>query len=391
MGNQDLSDYNAYLEDDFNPAVFANGLLVSTNDPDDFKIDLLSSLKRLKFDLRDINRKIKSKVENNYTDLLGEFDSLEKLSSTVSEVEPTVTQLNAANSRLDKSIVEPYTDCTQIHTAMKKIHQTSSLLRSSMFFLSLAARIEKIDKSDMELSRKPYKSLLLLSTLLYKLQKYVTENAYLKTIQLVRDYDEYKSKLISQCTSICTVNFKVIDADQDDKQSITNLMNSLMYISPESLYNSIQELMSAKTKVCVNLISRNLNNVNGLSRIFDRVSSQAKVLAILDDILRNNYWLPDESDTKQTMWDKVSENLDISVPLATVFWKDLATSLEPKFRAAISRGGPITKNLKLNSGSIKDSIVKSVLDSFGDGPSKKSKDCLEVTLMLNSTRFLDQH
>jgi hypothetical protein len=52
------ADYAALLSASFSPSSHANTLILATNDPSDRQTDLASPLKRIQYDLEEVNRRI---------------------------------------------------------------------------------------------------------------------------------------------------------------------------------------------------------------------------------------------------------------------------------------------------------------------------------------------
>ena len=383
---QDLSDYETYTDESFVPVEFANGLVVSTNDPETTNIDILTSLKRLKFDLRDLNKKIKKSIDVNYESLIDEFENLEKLSSTVNEINPALSHLNSSYMRLQKEIVDPYSECVKLHLALKKIHQTSTLIRSSLYFIALITKIEMIDSSDHSLRADNYGNLELISEHLFKLKQYISGTPYPRTLKIVRDYELFQSSLVSHCVNIGSAYLKGLTPRGYNDQGVLNVAKSLMYISPSTLYNRLQEVMTKLSSRSINLISRNFNNVDTLENVFRQVSMDAKMLTSMQNVLESNMWIEDDESSASNMWNQIQKFLDLNAPLCTIFWRDIATGIEPRLKTIIQKGGPIAGNLKDSKESIKQTVKNSVSDSLGktdDG------DSMELTIMLNSVRSLD--
>lgn len=383
----DLSDYDSYLEKDFDPIRFANGLVLSTNSQDDDNLDLQTPLKRLNFDLKDIEKRIKKSVGNNYTDLIGEWEGLEKFSKAVTALDPAVKQLNSSFGRLDEEILQPYQECDRIHSALKKIHQTSTLLRASIYFLYLISKIEEIDKSDSSLNKRPYQKLVRIAIILNQLKQHLTDSPYMKSLKLVRNYELFQQRLTSRTIDAAANGIRSFTADYDEA-SMSNPIFALLYLSPGTFYNKLQQLMSTKTNQAVTLVSRNLNNTKNMDRIFNEVSRSATMFARLDNVLRSHKYIDSNGNqTDNTIWDEVSRTLDLNVPLVTGFWRDVATGIEPKFREIASKGGPIARNLRDSKESIRSSIKRAVANSTIEGSDGNAQ--LEETLMINSTKSLD--
>lgn len=61
----DLSDFESFLSEDFNALDFANDLILSTNNFDDTAIDLATPAKRLGYDLKEADKRIKQTVSSS--------------------------------------------------------------------------------------------------------------------------------------------------------------------------------------------------------------------------------------------------------------------------------------------------------------------------------------
>ena len=383
---QDLSDYEAYTDEPFIPVDFANGLVVSTNDPETSQMDILTSLKRLKFDLRDVNKKIKKSIDENYESLIDEFENLEKLATTINEINPALSHLNSSYKRLQKEIVDPYSECVKLHLALKKIHQTSSLLRSSLYFIALITKIETIDNSEHSLCADYYKNLQLVASLLYKLKHYIASTPYPRTLKIVRDYELFQSSLISHCVNVGSSYVKGLTSREYNDQAASNVTKSLMYLSPSTLYNRLQEVLTRLSFKSINVIARNFNNVNALESVFRQVSIDAKMLTSMQNVLESINWVGQDESNVTTVWDQVQKSLDLNAPLNTIYWRDIATGIEPRLKAIVKKGGPIARNLKDSKEEIKNVVRKSVSNSLEPDD---NHDGMELTVMMNSIRCLD--
>ena len=65
----DLEDFEAYLEPDFDAINFANSLVISTNGHDNNQLDLRTPLKKLKYDLVELDKRMKWISSTNYESL----------------------------------------------------------------------------------------------------------------------------------------------------------------------------------------------------------------------------------------------------------------------------------------------------------------------------------
>ncbi|KAG7822572.1 hypothetical protein KL909_003737 [Ogataea angusta] len=384
-----MSEYAAYLED-FEPLKYANELVVSTNSVEDANLDLTTSIKRLQFDLKDVEKRLQKSASENYTTLISELDIAEDLHSTIQQFKPSLKQVNTSYARLESEILQPYNESSNLHSALRKIHQTSNLLRSSTYFIYLISRIEEIDKTDQELNKKPFKSLISLARLLNQVKIHLADSPFLKSLKLVRDYESFQQLQTAKVMDICNTHLKNLSLSYD-AQSTLNLINALSIMSSESFYNQLQQLLSLKIAAAINLIIKNLNNAKSLDKVFAEVSASGKLINQLEKVMKSNKW-QDANNTKETqgstltIYEKVNSVLQFGSSLGTLFWKDTAIGVEPKFKEIVTRGGPIARNLRQLKEEIKNLIKNAVLDSFnGD----RGPECLEVRMMLNSVASLD--
>ncbi|KAG7879193.1 hypothetical protein KL905_003413 [Ogataea polymorpha] len=384
-----MSEYAAYLED-FDPLKYANELVVSTNNVEESELDLTTSIKRLQFDLKDVEKRLQKTASENYTTLISELDTAEELHNTIQLIKPSLKQVNASYARLETEILQPYNESSNLHSALRKIHQTSNLLRSSTYFIYLISRIEEIDKTDQELNKKPFKSLISLARLLNQVKIHLADSPFLKSLKLVRDYESFQQLQTAKVMDICNTHLKNLSLSYD-AQSMLNLINALSIMSSESFYNQLQQLLSLKIAAAINLIIKNLNNTKSLDRVFAEVSASGRLINQLEKVMKSNKW-QDANNTKDTqpstltIYEKVNSVLQFGSSLGTLFWKDTAIGVEPKFKEIVTRGGPIARNLRQLKEEIKNFIKNAVLDSF-DGD--RGPECLEVRMMLNSVVSLD--
>ncbi|KAH3667287.1 hypothetical protein OGAPHI_002936 [Ogataea philodendri] len=385
-----MSEFGSYLEE-FEPLKHANELVVSTNNVDDTALDLTTSIKRLQFDLKDVDKRLQKSSNENYTSLIAELDTAQDLHTTIGELKPSLKQVNASYSRLQTEILKPYNESSNLHSALRKIHQTSNLLRSSTYFIYLVSRIEEIDKSDQKLNQKPFRSVYALARLLNQIKLHLADSPFLKSLKLVRDYETFQQLQTTKVMDVCNSHLKNLSLEYDD-QSILNLVYALSIMSSESFYNQLQQLLSLKIAGAINLIIKNLNNPRGLENVFAQVSASGKLINNLEKVMRSNKW-QDASSSKESaastvsILDKVNSVLHFGNSLGTLFWKDTAVGVEPKFKDIVHKGGPIAKNLRSIKQDIYDMVKKAVLDSFVD---EKRDDCIEVRMMLNSVASLDR-
>ena len=364
-----LDDYAAYLKDNFNPSEMANALLLETNTSADSNLDLETSLKRLEFDMKDLKSRVNATVRSGSTSIVAQMDNVSTFHSHLEVLKPSLTQLENSFARLDNEIIKPYNECTNLHSALKKIHSTNSLLRTLMFALHLLSQLEEIDKSDTSLASSPYKSLLSTARLITEFQTYTTIPS-LNTIKLIRDYTQFTSTLAKRC--IMVINNEVknmlkfptqeyasnnVSAIQSFpsltslEEAITNLITAANYLDPTSIKQIVSLMYNTATKHSTTIILRNFNNTKYLPAYIRSLQRPRLMLVALENALRNIPVSHSPSGDSTSLWEKlvISDDIEFitaSISLTSSYWRTVAIGLDAGVKEVVARGGPILRNLQ---------------------------------------------
>ncbi|KAG0680661.1 hypothetical protein C6P40_004180 [Pichia californica] len=410
---QDLSEYEQYLSKDFNAGEIANKLLIETNNIQDSEIELETSIKKLQFDIKDINFKIDNNVKNNSKNLIEEFNKIENFNNEIKIIKPSINQLNNSFKRLDNEIIKPYNECIELQFALKKVHQTNKLLRFLTFAIYLINKIEEIDKSENNLSIKPFKNLFNLTILLNEYLNYMKiSNSNLKLIKLIKDYNQFSEILIKRCQNLIQIhsknllkfpiqeyvtNLNNISNNENNEKSLLNLLSSEILIDNKNFIPLIELIYNASSKHSINLILRNLNNTKYLPGYIKSLEKPAKLISQLEKALKLIKWVDnsdnniEDNENGITVWNylilhpnlsSIFYNNDLSnISLLDKYWREIALGVDSGVREVVNKGGPIVRNLKNIKIEIEKSIEFSISSSYGD--SFKS-DKLEYIMVINS-------
>lgn len=410
---QDLLEYEQYLSKDFNAGEIANKLLIETNNIQDSEIELETSIKKLQFDIKDINFKIDNNVKNNSKNLIEEFNKIENFNNEIKIIKPSINQLNNSFKRLDNEIIKPYNECIELQFALKKVHQTNKLLRFLTFAIYLINKIEEIDKSENNLSIKPFKNLFNLTILLNEYLNYMKiSNSNLKLIKLIKDYNQFSEILIKRCQNLIQIhsknllkfpiqeyvtNLNNISNNENNEKSLLNLLSSEILIDNKNFIPLIELIYNASSKHSINLILRNLNNTKYLPGYIKSLEKPAKLISQLEKALKLIKWVDnsdnniEDNENGITVWNylilhpnlsSIFYNNDLSnISLLDKYWREIALGVDSGVREVVNKGGPIVRNLKNIKIEIEKSIEFSISSSYGD--SFKS-DKLEYIMVINS-------
>ncbi|ODQ57790.1 hypothetical protein WICANDRAFT_65138 [Wickerhamomyces anomalus NRRL Y-366-8] len=402
--NIDLSDYDTFLEPDFNPISFANDLLLATNSSQN-ELDLSTSIKRVKFDINNIDLNLEKISTDDHDNLIKEIHKSITSKELFQQITPQLDHVNSSYQRLEKDIIDPYKEATKIQDALKKLHSTSYLLRSVTYFLYLVQQIEDFSNSE-EISNTIPNNSKINTKLLVKLSKYhqqlnthISKNPNLKSLRIVREYEPIAIERTRSLLQLLKNSIKSIDERSIKSKSdieLKEIFQSLALLDKSELYNSIRELLSTNVIISVNFLTRVLNSPRNLENALDEVAKKgtliSKISKILDQIDLNSITDVESLSTssqnnvsKKSLLNDLLDSLEI-VNLLSVFWRDVAKKFELKFKETMNRGGPVAKSLSSYKEQIRASIIKKVTQS----DASISKDGIEVRMMLNSVSTLER-
>jgi len=391
----DFSDYDTFLEPDFNPIGFANDLLLATNSNQN-ELDISTSIKRVKFDINNVDLNLEKISAEEHDNIIKEIHKSNTSKELFQQLSPHLDLVNTSYQRLQKDIIDPYKEATKIQDALKKIHSTSYLLRAVTYFLYLVQQIEEITTSDSFVTPGQNSKLLVkLAKYHQQLNSHILKNPNLKSLRLVRDYEPIALEKNKQLLTILRTSVKSIDERSIKSKSeteIKEIFQAFALLDKLELYRSINDLLLTNVTVSVNLLTRVLNSPRNLENALDEVRRKGTLISqvskLLEQIPLKNVI---EQNTISTSSNKITlladllDTLEIS-NLLSIFWRDTAKKFEVKFRETMNRGGPVAKSLSSYKEQIRNSIVKKVVQS----DPTLSKDGIEVRMMLNAVSSLER-
>lgn len=388
-------DYEVYLEGSFNPIAFANTLVQATNSIHDMDIDLTTPSKRLKYDLEEVEQRISKMTSDNYQELISKASSATMTSQILPPIQTSLDHVNSSYAKLQRDILTPFYKADNIHTALRRLHSTSGLLRSLTWYLYLARQLATLLKPIKGPSAVPDnprnarqanlnaiepKNVLQAARTILEIQTQLKTEPGLRSLQVIRTHEaslsKNEQKLIKHCQNILTfysssiTNSSNFDSDPISRSSspaISNSSNfsdlppgldydsllshacySLFLLKPDTLSSSIQKFHVSQVRAAINPVSRSLSSLNVSFSKFHQaiVSASERVLVIykLDEILKSASSSSDE-ETKISLWNFISSSLDVK-NLTDVFWKDIARNLENQIRDFVHNNPNMTKSIR---------------------------------------------
>ncbi|CAN6624949.1 conserved oligomeric Golgi complex subunit 5 [Trichomonascus vanleenenianus] len=367
-------DYDLYLDEEFSAVKFANSLVLATNNPVDPEIDLDVPSKRLNYDIEEVTKLINEVAAENYEELLSQTGTVQLAQGALAPLKKNLEHINYSYSKLENDILKPYDRAQLLYTTLKKLHQTSSLLRSLTWYLYLARQLDTLVKNP--------ESLFKAAVNLYQSKQQVKLNPGLKSLHIIRVHEKtlnereqgIKARSI-QTIKACKLNNVSKFAPACLALYVLGYTTVLGTTISDYFNRQVKDTADHLTKALIALPNAFYNAAND-------ARDRAKTLESIGTILQSTN-LPafdefgEPEDTEETLYSLISKERDVD-HLASKFWRDVATEYEARLRDYVRRNEPAAKTKKRMVPTLKEAITNAVVESGFE------KDSPENRVMINA-------
>ncbi|EDO16715.1 hypothetical protein Kpol_1003p20 [Vanderwaltozyma polyspora DSM 70294] len=386
MSTTSFEDFDeSLLAEGFNVLQYTNDLINTTNviqdnDQSIFAnnintLDLNTPLKKLNFDLNEINSSIDNLIKSRSIDLINEYMKKQQFNETVDQqLKPSLDYLNISYDRLNDDILKPYEKIQKLQNVLNKIHQTSNLLRDSLVFVHLINKLNRINLSINNCQE--------LSIIHSQLSMILNENVNLITLKLIKNLNSSivipnkKNLLNFVSLSLTNESLKLDDTSINTSvdSPIAKLSNSLFILSPMDFTNTYSKIVQSIASTTTNQLSKTINSVKNLPNVYkDVVIKNALVINSLETLLKNiklenngNSNLLNEFislQRKKGSYSYQSSN-KLNKSLSELYWSSISNSYKKELEISINRGGPVGKSLINNKNLILNVINENMKEKF---------------------------
>ncbi|SCU88473.1 LADA_0E10374g1_1 [Lachancea dasiensis] len=360
-----LKDFEEYLADDFNAVRACSELIKASNvDPESSELDLVTSIKKVGYNIDEVDKRIESVIKANSLNLVDVFDN-RKLAQEKSResLSSSVEYLSMSYSRLEKDVLKPYEQCTQLQAALSKIHQTSSLLRDVLIFMHLVRQIAQntISASEKEI---PDQNLLILASIHSQIQMELSSNPSMRALRLVKKHElETVGPSRRETLRVLTetlLRYCGESSNPQEQHDTGRLLSALYKLSQKDFISTIDKVVQLRVNSSCQTLSKTITSIRNFPHALQEAIVQAHQLANVEDTLRmtpaeNTNLLQEHSSHKKY------------ASLTHIFWNRVAKSFKRDFEISYHRGGPVGKSLASNSKMIIDSIEEMIARESAKG------------------------
>ena len=359
----DLEDFESYLDPDFNASKFSNDLICATNEADTDELDIGTSMKKLKFDIQECDKRMTSIASSNHEPLVAICSQVGPTKDYANEtLKPLVDRLVSAFDKIKSGILVPYEEALESNQALKRLHSTLDLLRRTSYFLFLIQQFDELnqdgDRDDVRLAK--------LSLQLG--QRYETEKEYggnsempsVLSVKLVRDYQSTfltsRLNFISKCQLKISEDFNHQSTFTYTNKGLTSRIAALYILDSKKAFSSVESgAFSRQVLISLGLLTRSLQSPRNFTTIANEVFDTSKTF--LEKLIKVVAAVRVEPEFLGSFLTSVNQK-----SLADLYWDQLALGFKRSVASTMARGGPIAKNLRLYHEGIKKAIVTTFED-----------------------------
>lgn len=402
----ELKDFDNVLQDSFNPIKFANDLLLmtnngSSNDTNEESqspknvIDLDTSIKRINFDLNEVDKLYEGTLSQNSSILINQmYESKQNNDNISKSLLESLNFVESSYERLNNEVLKPYELTQKLQSTLNKVHQTSTLLRDSLLYLHIfnmiktltpqltsinnntksSTLVDKRQKNDENgIGNNNDKAFLLikLSSLYYQLQLTLEKNINLNSLTRIKNLQSdwiktNKRQLIKNLSNILYQYCNYLNGSKKERkqlddlnQLICKLARSLFLLSPNDFNSSINRFMESLITVNSQLLIRTIKNVKEFPSALSKVTKNVESLNILQDLLST---VTIDTLTQKNLISVILINNSSSSSsfanssLEDMHWMKVSRLFKKELEISFNRGGPVGKNLLKNKSFLKDTM-----------------------------------
>lgn len=416
-------DYETFTSPDFSPAIFANSLVIATNNPNDSPLDLSTPLSRVLFDAQEVDSHIDTLTTRSAIPLL-QFTQDQATASKhiISELDTQIKSLNDSYKQLEKEVIDKHAEADEVRQVALRLWETLRLGRAVGRCLQLGRQLE-VQFSELGRGNEDHGSLVRCSYTILSLREILEKKALgeegygllrvdaTRSLQdtvitpIERSVRDTSERIIRDFSIPASMTFA---QGEESRSRIASAMAALYLLSPtlgfkldkwtpRFLLQALESYIRTSLQGGITTLSRSLGQLPSLERSLAEVTAKCQNIVCLELILEAakaplHPLFPAASDTQSSLLQSVLSHFETG-SLPSYYWRMMASSLTGRVQEIINRGGVVARTLKSNKNNVGDSIRQAVIKGFQPPPALsatkgKEKDTVnwdrEVAVMVGS-------
>lgn len=378
----ELEDFEAFIEEGFDPLKFSASLLLATNVTDDSELDLWTPIKKLQFDSNEVDKRMEKLASANHDLLINNFARIESTRALLdAQINPLTARVKNAFGRINTDIIQPYDDAVKLNGAMKRVHATLNLLRGASFFFLFVQQLQECEKQHESLTDS--RDVVRLARLHRQVGDMFTKNVFsssedpvdLLSLKVVRDYQPifqvktagFTNELSGKITNDLGHHSSFVASNEQLQYSLV----ALSILDEAELLTVLDKgAMSKSIQVALTSLTRSLQSPRNFETVLSEVKQTSAVfVTTLSELLHNSQLVkPDGRPAIGSLLENFEKSLALEgSSIAEVYWTRLTYKFKKNLVATMARGGPIARNLRSHFSSITTSVAEVLEGKAKDG------------------------
>ncbi|QLG72522.1 hypothetical protein HG535_0D02300 [Zygotorulaspora mrakii] len=359
MSGEQLEDFEALLDTDFSAIQFSNDLLKATNGgPSTAELDLGTSIKKINYDIGEINLRIDDTIKTNHNGLMDEVFRVKSLQKTTAAgLKPSLEYLDMSYQRLQNEVLEPHSKAQKLQNVLSKVHQTSSLLRDALVYIHLVSRMQSLLEEQTTLTTERSLQLASIHT---QLRLNMEKNANLTSLRLIKKLEAEvalpnKKEVLNFIAVTLSKQCTNYDKSRDNTETVAKLMKSLYGLSKQEYVSTIHKIVLTSIALSAQTLAKTLNSIKTFPTAFEEVVSRGSIIYQLEEIMRK-----EKVEKFNLLNEFMSQMRPKPLSPTKLFWSRIASNFKKEFDLSYTRGGPVGKSLSRHETMIADTIKQAM-------------------------------
>ncbi|KTW27530.1 uncharacterized protein T551_03029 [Pneumocystis jirovecii RU7] len=367
MTSKKYIDFEKLNEPTFNAYLFANTLVKETHHYSDSKIDLEIPLKKLQYDIEEINEKIQE--EKNYEEIIEYVKSSKEVANeNISSIKRYTESLVDSFQRMDEKWTKKYEEAVYLLTSLQNMHTTNQLLLKVQEAVILIQRLEhlyqKIEKHNNDI--ESWRNCVRIAIVIYE-WKVLTQNSLACSLDDILIVEKYKPFVTSFSEKLESMAYDMLFVQKNlSKSLLVPVISTYFLINENSLVSNLKKYnekcirnavdyfyKSIEVKPILKRLSTTdpvkakttlLTNIEKKWADIGNISGHIYVLSIaleepVPSLLRETFLTH-----QNTILSNILEKLNNQTPFE-YFWKGFLSQITPKIKNAKKQSVWLDKTL----------------------------------------------
>ncbi|EJT75347.1 golgi transport complex component Cog5 [Gaeumannomyces tritici R3-111a-1] len=404
-------DYETFLAPGFNPAAFANSLVLSTNNPNDSPLDLSTPLSRVLFDIQEIDSHIDQLTTRSAIPLLTHTEEQTAASGRIiTEIDGQVKALNASYKQLEREVTKKHAEADTVRQVASRLWETLRLGRSVARCLQLGRQLQ-VQHSELAASattaarREDHNALVRCTHTILSLREILERKAPgeeghgLDRIDAIRSLQETViapiERSVQELSERIVREFSIGSSSssgapggggptfaqmEEAKARMVSALVTLYLLSPTALaknerwspsamVQALEIYLRSALQSSIASLARSLAALPSLDRTLAEVSARCQNIVALELVLESTKAPPHPlrlhppavvAAEKGNLLQPLLAHLETG-SLASYFWRTMASSLATRVQEIMNRGGVSARTLRSNKSNVGEAIRECVV------------------------------